>query len=354
MKVLFVSWAGGGNSTPVLGLATRLQGRGHRVKAVSPDDEAARFASVGVDHERFDRAPGAVLQVIEREQPDAVLVDFMMPVWMSEAEASGVPWVALAHTLFDRMAAGLLTAFISLDAINAARAAIDLDPLDRATDLLDRAARVLVTAPRRMEDPAAPPPANVTWVGTILEEMGPDAGWAPPFAGRPLLAVGLGTTVGLGEEAVLQRVLDAVADLDVHAVVNLGSHLRREDYRAPANVELTGYVRHAAVLPHVDVMVNHAGLGSVLAALAHGVPMVCIPLDRDQPHNASRVDALGVGAVLGRDASTEDIRAAITRVLGDDHLRAAARSFVLEYDPTAAAALTQIEQLGEAETGPAS
>jgi UDP:flavonoid glycosyltransferase YjiC (YdhE family) len=62
-------------------------------------------------------------------------------------------------------------------------------------------------------------------------------------------------------------------------------------------------------------MVTQCGLGTVMKALAHGEPLVCIPLVGDQPDNAARVVAHGIGIRLERDSSPEEIRAAIECVL---------------------------------------
>ena len=45
-------------------------------------------------------------------------------------------------------------------------------------------------------------------------------------------------------------------------------------------------------------MVTHAGLGSVAGAMTFGVPLVCMPVERDQPLNAQRVTDLGAGVAL--------------------------------------------------------
>ena len=58
-----------------------------------------------------------------------------------------------------------------------------------------------------------------------------------------------------------------------------------------------------AVVPGASVVVCHAGLGTIMAALRHGVPVLCIPLGRDQHANAAAVVAAGVGRALDRDAS---------------------------------------------------
>jgi UDP:flavonoid glycosyltransferase YjiC (YdhE family) len=345
MRFLFVTWGGGGNSTPVLGLATRLLARGHEVKVVSPDDMRARFSAVGIAYEVLVREPGAVLALIERESPSVVIVDFMWPEWMSEAEASGAPWVALVHTLYDRVAVGILTAFTTLDQINASRARLGLDRLSEAAEILDRATRVLVTAPPAL-DSSTDVPANVVFVGAILEERGPDTGWRPPPGEGPLVSVSLGTTPGLDEGPPLQRVLDAFASRPLRGLVNLSSYVDVSMLEVPPNVMVDGYVRHAAVLPHVRAMINHAGLGSIVAALSHGVPMLCVPLDRDQPHNASRVEALGTGIVVSRDASTVEIGQALDQVLEDPGYRASTRPFAESFDPEAEVAIAELEAAG--------
>ncbi len=343
MKFLFVTWAGGGNSTPVLGLATRLDSRGHDVRIVSPDGDSSRFDSVGLSHQRLGNEPMSVLRAIERSEPDRVVVDFMVPSWLSQAEVAGGPTTALVHTLHDRIDAGILTAFTTLAEINGERRTLGLDPLDDPRDVLDRADQVLVTAPQAL-DASSSAGANVRFVGAVLEESGPDAGWAPPTTGRPLVVVAMGTTEGLDEERVLARVLDAIAPLTVTALVNLGPHLDASDFVAPPNAVLTGYLRHAVVMPHADVVVTHAGLGTVVAALSAGVPLVCLPLGRDQPHNAARVEAVGAGVALEPAASAEQIRDAVVRVLGDSRFAAAAEPFRAAYDADAGAAITALEE----------
>jgi UDP:flavonoid glycosyltransferase YjiC (YdhE family) len=76
------------------------------------------------------------------------------------------------------------------------------------------------------------------------------------------------------------------------------------------------------VLPHCDVVVSHGGSGSVIGALAHGLPSVLIPLGADQPYNADRCAALGVALVLDAVSVTpESLRAALRTVLADPAYR---------------------------------
>jgi len=66
----------------------------------------------------------------------------------------------------------------------------------------------------------------------------------------------------------------------------------------PANVQIERYVPQKHLLPHCQLVVSHGGSDSVLGALAHGLPMVLLPIGADQPLNAVRCHALGVARVL--------------------------------------------------------
>ena len=56
----------------------------------------------------------------------------------------------------------------------------------------------------------------------------------------------------------------------------------------------------------------------MVGALAHGLPMVLLPIGADQPFNAARCEDLHVGRVLNAlKATSEDVQLAAMAVLGD-------------------------------------
>src|SRR5262249_10318968 len=61
-----------------------------------------------------------------------------------------------------------------------------------------------------------------------------------------------------------------------------------------------------------------------MKALIAGVPLIVVPLGRDQPDNAARVLYAGAGVRLRKNASAGALRAAIGRVIGDPSYRGAA------------------------------
>jgi len=79
------------------------------------------------------------------------------------------------------------------------------------------------------------------------------------------------------------------------------------------------------VLPHCSAVITHGGHGTVMKALIAGVPLILVPLGRDQPDNAARVVYAGAGVRLRKNTSADALRAAISRVIADPNYRAAAQ-----------------------------
>ena len=83
---------------------------------------------------------------------------------------------------------------------------------------------------------------------------------------------------------------------------------------------------HDRVSEHSRLFITHAGHGSVMRGLIHGVPMVLVPSSRDQPGVARRAAELGVGVVVDRrDLSGPSMRSAAERALFDTTIAETAR-----------------------------
>jgi UDP-glucoronosyl and UDP-glucosyl transferase len=122
-------------------------------------------------------------------------------------------------------------------------------------------------------------------------------------AEAPLVYVTLGSVTGsLGAfyPALYRSVLDALAPLAVRVLVTIG---RDADPAAlgplPANAHAEAWLSQHDVLPHAAAVVSHAGHGTTLGALEHGVAHVLLPLFAgDQWRTARRVAQLGAGILL--------------------------------------------------------
>jgi MGT family glycosyltransferase len=176
-------------------------------------------------------------------------------------------------------------------------------------------------------DPWPDPPPNVVHVGPITEEAAAPA-WDGPWPDddrRPLVVVTMGTTY-MSHEQVLERIGAGLAEMDVRVLVLTGSELGPEEVAFAPDAEVHQFLPHSAVLPGAALVLTHAGMGTLMASFAAGVPALCLPLGRDQPDNAARVEELGAGTILPPDASPREIRGAVEAALASGALRDGARS----------------------------
>ena len=359
-RFLFVTWEGGGNVPPVLGLARRLVQRGHDVRVISDPANEPEIRAAGCEFISYTHAPhrcdksaastvakdyeakGAVaalrasldlscgqalayaqdvLEEIERRPVDAVAVNQLMLGGHFAAEVTRVPSAMLMPNCYILPAPGmpppgglplggwpgkvrgLLTAFMyqrlmryCLPPLQRARKALGLARLDSPLHYLERLDRILVMTSPAFDFPARLP-ANVRYVGPILDDPAGLGSWQSPWPAEdpdPLVVVAFSTTYQ-DHGAALQRVINTLGELKVRSLVTLGPALDASAFRVPQNVVLRMSVPHALVFPSAAAVVTHAGHGTVIRALAVGVPLLCLPMGRDQPGNAARTVARGAG-----------------------------------------------------------
>lgn len=353
-RFLFVTWDGGGNTAPTYPLVRRLILTGHAVAVLGQSSQQSAVQKLGAEfvplpvadwtrgkslEDEMDRlaallfgpAPGrAVLDAIDRHSPDAVVVDCLMSSCMAAAESAAIPSAALVHFLYAQfVGAGPFRQFFEsmLSTLNETRSQFGLPGVASLCAVMDPMNIVLVACPQEFDAPTQRLPANVRYTGAVLES-------APRVRGRsqlrsdrptPLVLVSLSTTFQHQEDA-LRRIGAALATLPLAATITLGPEIDASIVEPSPNLSVQTYVPHGALLPHCDLVITHAGMGTVMAALAHGVPLLCMPMGREQSDNAARVTACGAGIVLRAEADSAEIRDAVTQILSsDDYQRGATR-----------------------------
>jgi MGT family glycosyltransferase len=129
----------------------------------------------------------------------------------------------------------------------------------------------------------------------------------------------------------------------------VGRQLDPDEFGAqPDNVHIERHLPQTLVLPYCSAVVSHGGSGTVLGALAHGLPAVLLPMGADQPLNAARCAELGVARVLNAVTVTpRTVRRAVAEVLSEPRYRSAAERIRAEIDdlPGPAHAVTLLERL---------
>ena len=200
--------------------------------------------------------------------------------------------------------------------INELRVRFGLEPISEFFDQLGRARRVLVLTSSDFDFPARLPD-NVRYVGPVLDDpVWAASHWTLPPGDEPLVLVGLSSTFQ-DQHGTLRRIVSGLADLPVRAVVTTGPAIDPADVEAPARIHVVRSAPHSQVLAHAAAVVTHGGHGTVVRALAAGVPLVVMHHGRDQADNAVRVTSRGAGLSVRRSAAPSKIAGAVRRVIDD-------------------------------------
>jgi MGT family glycosyltransferase len=295
-------------------------------------DVIATVREFPVDAILADGLPGILIGAQATGRPTAALVaqTYVRPTpglpLLGTGWSPGHSFLGKARDkLAPRMASWLLSP--TLPRLNAVVERYEQLPLDDVFELFDRCSRVLVMTSPSFDFSAPQLPENVVYVGPQLDD--PD--WAAEtkwkrHGSEPLVLVAT-SSIYQDQVDLLRRIAQALSQLPVRAVLTAGSAVDPEEIQAGPNVQVLQAAPHAQVLREASVVVTHAGHGTVLKSLAAGVPLVCMPMGRDQKDNTVRVLRLGAGVRLSKESTPAQIAAAISEVLERPQYVDAARRF---------------------------
>jgi UDP:flavonoid glycosyltransferase YjiC (YdhE family) len=210
--------------------------------------------------------------------------------------------------------------------LNDACARLGVIGLTHVVDLFDRSDRLLLAISRAFDFQADSLPDNVRYVGPLLDQPNWSLPWRAPWSARSdrpraLIACSTGSQ---GQGQLVQRVLNAMGLIEIDAVATAGPNLNIADLQAPENVHLLQSAPHDSVMKEVSAVVTQGGHGTVNRALINGLPLLVLPMARDQGANALRVEAKGAGLRLPPTASEAEIASAVNRLTTEPRFRASA------------------------------
>jgi MGT family glycosyltransferase len=348
-RVLFLAFSGGGNLPPSLGIARELAARGHECvfagdPEMMPRMKPTPFRAIELTHAyaQLDKYPkespfrgwlcllsspaveAQIHSIIQAENPDFILIDFMFVAALNQALRFSQPSAAMAHMPFYRLADAYrgLTQMCSMIRQQAGFAALpSFDNLVFSHD------RVIVTSLGAIDlQPAATPlTRNVRHVGPALETEVHARQIKLPWDaadGIPLVLVSFSTDPMQAAPDLIQRSLDAFGRLDVHVVATVGTGVDMSKLSAPSNALVVEAAHHGQLMAKASLVVSHGGHGTMMRALKYGVPMLMLPgWVPDQAPNSATVGELGAGRVLAPDANSEAIAAAAREMLATPQYR---------------------------------
>lgn len=375
-RLLFLTWNGAGNQPPALAIAQALRHRGHEVTFAGYDGQRSYFARRGFRFVPLGRSSAAwrdeppegmfalklhtvwssldhlvdLPRLISEERSNGVVIDCLMFGALAAAEKVSIPVANLIHSAPGALMppGGKFEAQL-FGSINRLRTHAGLPEV---VNLWETWARYLSLSNsiRPLDPLAEQTPAIFRYLGPMAEEL-PASGWKSPWAVfdcRPLVLVSFSTGPYWDQTSRVLRTLDAIRKRKIRALVTAGPTEIDVDM-VPDNAVIVRHVPHDEILSQVALTITHAGHGTVMTSLKHGVPLVCLPnLAGDQPILASQVQALGCGLALDGDSATSrEIGGAIDRLIEEHSFRARAESLAttISESPGVAAAAEELEQL---------
>lgn len=369
MRVLFASTRGAGHFNPLVPFVEAGRREGHEVLVAGPPPLAESVERAGYPFWPVD-APaedvlgptwGRVQTAQSVEEAEAIVIGEIFGTLNVQAALPGMrsaceEW---RPDLILREPAELASAIAAQElGISHARVAIGLASSERhlmriagpvvderspgVADAIDRSP-YLTTWPARLDDSEAPPQTRRFRDPAAHVPATALGDWWPGDE-RPLVYLSFGSVTGglPTAPALYGAALEAVAEVPARVLVTTGNELDLDALGAsPPNVHLTRWVPQADAFAAASLVVCHGGSGTTLGALAAGLPLVIVPLFADQPPNAERVAAVGVGLVvepvregpstaLPSSIDPEKLRGAILAGLQDEALARSARAIADE------------------------
>jgi UDP:flavonoid glycosyltransferase YjiC (YdhE family) len=335
--VVFATLDAGGNTPPLQDIALEVTRRGHRARILGHEQQRAPFEQAGLEfHAYSDSEPwdpteqtstprgvrDFVRQFTARDKgtdlvkllaPDSVVVaDCMLLNVLDAAQEAGHPTVSLEHTFhayFDgSWRRGPMGIGGRLKGLGPRRIWQNCDAVLVCTD------RALDPSGSRVG------PDSVVWTGPVQ----PETTSAIPVAPARVLA-SLSTIAFPGQQEAVQNILTGLAGAPIDVVVTTGPAVDPAGLTVPANAEVHSFVPHDEIMAGCSAVIGHGGHSTTVRALAHGLPLVIMPMHPmlDQPMVGKAVEAAGAGVSIKRTASPQQIRAALETVLGGSHRAAA-------------------------------
>ncbi|WP_435122593.1 macrolide family glycosyltransferase [Amycolatopsis thermoflava] len=341
---LFVNVADHGHVNPTLAVVSELVSRGWRVSYAVGADFVPQVRAAGAEAvvlpdvrdgspppedlmagvAMYHRDAEAALPVLEAldEAPDVVAYDFVAFAGKVLARKLGLPMVQLSptHALFpgwERIAFGVEN-LSDLPVYQRFQRFLDANGLGCSVEEFQAVDDPkVVFVPRAFQiSPDLLGPEH-TFAGPALGDRSFQGSWRPPV-GQPVLLVSLGSCF-TDQPDFFRACLDLAAGLGWHTVMAIGRHVDPASLGpVPDGVEIAPMVPQLDVLAAASAFVTHAGMGSLLEALYHGVPMVAVPQMAEQRLNAARLAELGLGVTLDRaEVSAQTLHNAVLRVSSD-------------------------------------
>jgi UDP:flavonoid glycosyltransferase YjiC (YdhE family) len=144
------------------------------------------------------------------------------------------------------------------------------------------------------------------------------------------------------QHRLLLAALKGLADAPVRVIATWNRRLPPRPLPVPENATVVDWVSYSKTMPLCDLVICHAGHGTLAKALAYGRPVIACPVAGDMNENAARVAWSGAGMRLPRRfIAPRPLRLAVEAAIADPAMRTRAQEiagWASAHDPADAAA----------------
>jgi MGT family glycosyltransferase len=186
----------------------------------------------------------------------------------------------------------------------------------------------IATLPECLDFPRSMVASNFYYTGPFVDESSRRSVEFPwdRLDGRRLIYVSLGTTRKV-QSVIFGLIAEACEGLGLQVVISLGGSRSPEIFgELPGNPLIVKVAPQLELIKVAEIVINHAGINTVLETLIEGKPMIAIPITHDQPALAARLAWLGIAEVIPeKRLSVKRLRSALVKLLNNASYRVAAR-----------------------------
>jgi MGT family glycosyltransferase len=206
--------------------------------------------------------------------------------------------------------------------LNDTRTRLGLAPVSRLHGGISERLSLVGTFPQ-LEYPR-PRPTGSHVVGPLLWEP-PSTDVELPPGDEPLVIIAPSTAQD-PEHRLLRAALAGLAREPVRVLAAWNRPPITRALATPENARLVDWFSYARTMPQCQLVICHAGHGTLARALASGCPVLAVPAAGDMNENAARLDWAGAGVRLPwRLLAPATLRLAVRRALANPGLTARAR-----------------------------
>ena len=245
---------------------------------------------------------GAAAFAESGKEPWAMFMPYCLPISSRDTPAFGPgfkPPANFIHRLRDRFMNGIVNSAVReiIKEYNQLRDDVGVPKLTQYQEIFVRPQLVLYRTAEPFDYPRAEMPENILSIGPGL--------WAPPSETpgwieempKPRILVTVSTEMQ-NDRAIIETAIDALADMRLSLIITTAA-LDPDSFDSRGeNIRIVRYLPHSTIIPKMDLVITHGGMGTTQRALAAGVPVCVVPWGRDQSETARRVEVSGAGTML--------------------------------------------------------